>query len=60
MGIYGSRAVGKQTLDELGRTTEFELNFDFEAVVQAEEKWDRLQVYATNYAQLLDRAHSDR
>lgn len=59
MGIYGSRAVGVQELDEDCRTTRFALTFDFDEVAQAEERWKRLAVYATLYGELLDRVRID-
>ena len=55
-GIYGSRAVGMQMADAAGRTIRFELSFDFERVKQAESIWERLQVFATSYRDLLDRS----
>lgn len=55
IGIYGSRAVGTQVLDEMCRTTQFVLTFDFEKVREAEERWKRLSIYATAYEDLLDR-----
>ena len=55
-GIYGSRAVGMQLADAAGRTIRFELSFDFERVKQAESIWERLQVFATSYRDLLDRS----
>ena len=53
-GIYGSRAVGTQQVDSLGRTTSFRLQFGFSAVEAAESRWKRLEVYATSYGDLLD------
>jgi hypothetical protein len=55
-GIYGSRAVGVQQLDEQCRTVRFILTFDFNKVAKAEERWNRLSVYATSYQDLLDRS----
>ena len=55
LGIYGNRAVGVQELDERGRTVRFTLSFDFEKVLSAEQRWDRLTMYATSYRDLLDR-----
>ncbi|REJ87057.1 MAG: hypothetical protein DWQ34_25955 [Planctomycetota bacterium] len=55
LGIYGNRAVGVQELDDQGRTVRFTLSFDFEKVLAAEQRWDRLAVYATSYRDLLDR-----
>lgn len=54
VGIYGSRAVGVQELDDLCRTVRFTLTFDFEEVTKAEDRWNRLSVYATPYEDLLD------
>lgn len=59
IGIYGSRAVGVQELDEHCRTSRFVLTFDFDEVAQAEERWKRLAVYATSYGELLDRVRLD-
>lgn len=53
-GIYGSRGVGYQTADPAGRTIRFTLDFNFEKVQEAELKWNRLALYATSYADLLD------
>lgn len=58
-GIYGSRAVGFQELNEHCQTSRFVLTFDFESVTQAEDRWKRLAVYATSYAELLDRVRLD-
>lgn len=57
LGIYGSRAVGFQSSDPSGRTLRFLLDFNFDEVIKAEEKWDRLAVYATSYRDLLDPQH---
>ena len=54
IGIYGTRAVGQQALDEMGRTVKFTLNFNMDQILQAEERWKRLDVYATAYGDLLD------
>jgi len=55
IGIYGSRALGIQELDEQCRTVRFTLSFDFEQVTAAEARWDRLSVYAESFASYLDR-----
>jgi hypothetical protein len=47
-GIYGSRAVGTQKLGEHCRTPRFTLTFDT-AVPDAEERWNRLAVYAGSW-----------
>lgn len=55
MGIYGNRAVGVQELDEHSQTVRFTLQFDPHEVHLARERWQRLQLFATSYRQLLDR-----
>jgi hypothetical protein len=55
IGIYGSRALGIQELDEHCRTVRFTLTFDFASVAGAEERWKRLAVYAESFAGYLDR-----
>ncbi len=55
IGIYGSRALGIQELDEQCRTVRFTLTFDFSSVATAEERWKRLAVYAESFAGYLDR-----
>ncbi len=55
MGIYGSRAVGFQEIDEHGRTVRFTLSFGFSEVLAAEQRWERLSVYSISYQKLLDR-----
>ena len=55
IGIYGSRALGIQELDEQCRTVRFTLTFDFAGVATAEERWKRLAVYAESYGVHLDR-----
>ena len=54
-GIYGSRAIGIQELDEDGATRRFTLQFGLEHVQSAEERWQRLLVYAVKYSDFLDR-----
>jgi hypothetical protein len=54
-GIYGSRAIGIQELDEDGATRQFTLQFGLEHVQAAEERWQRLLVYAVKYSDFLDR-----
>jgi hypothetical protein len=54
MGIYGTRAVGVQELDDQCKTVRFTLTFDIDAVAAAEQRWHRLSVYATSYRDLLD------
>ncbi len=55
-GIYGTRAVGFQELDDSGNTSRFILRFDKRCVADAREKWERLSVYAVAIERLLDRA----
>ncbi|MEJ7590656.1 MAG: hypothetical protein WKF77_03850 [Planctomycetaceae bacterium] len=55
IGIYGSRAVGTQELDEQARTIRFRLFFDFNSVAAAEDRWNRLAVYSESFASYLDR-----
>ena len=55
MGIYGFSAVGFQELDSDGlRTSQFVLDFDFPSIREAEKRWNRLNVYAASYRDLLD------
>ena len=49
LGIYGNRAVGFQEIDDQGRTIRFTLSFDFAEVLAAEQRWERLSLYATAY-----------
>lgn len=58
-GIYGSRAVGIQQLDEKARTVSFQLDFNLDTVLEAEDRWRRLEVYSTSYADLLDHFRLD-
>ncbi len=53
-GIYGSQAVGTQSLDEECRTREFLLEFNREAVALAGERWERVKLHATPLRTLLD------
>ena len=55
MGIYGQLAVGAQELatDNL-RTHRFLLNFDLNAVREAERHWEKLGVYSIAYKELLE------
>lgn len=55
IGIYGSRALGAQELDDQCRTVKFVLSFDFTRVTEAESRWNRLGVYAKSYSEHLDR-----
>lgn len=55
IGIYGSRALGVQELDEQCRTVRFTLTFDYARVATAEDRWKRLAIYAESFAGYLDR-----
>jgi hypothetical protein len=55
-GIYGERAIGIQELDEQSRTMRFILHFDSQDLKLARDRWERLALYATPYADLLDQA----
>lgn len=54
IGIYGSRALGIQELDDDCRTVRFTLTFNYDDVMAAEKRWARLNVYAAAYADLLN------
>lgn len=60
VGIYGSRALGIQELDERSRTVRFVLQFDPQAIRLAMERWSRLELFATSYDELLDRTDDGR
>lgn len=53
-GIYGERALGIQEIDECGRTLRFTLDVDPQAVRLANERWQRIQLYARSYRSILD------
>lgn len=55
LGIYGSRAIGIQEMDDECRTIRFTLTFQPEQVAAAEMRWNRLSVYAESFADYLDR-----
>ncbi len=57
LGIYGTRAVGRQQLDPSGHTMRFILSFDVDEVCRAEQLWERLNVYAVSYRDLLDQGN---
>jgi hypothetical protein len=60
VGIYGTRALGIQELDERSRTVRFVLQFASEQIRLARERWQRLQLFATPYRHLLDQLPDDR
>ena len=55
IGIYGSRAVGMQELDDDCCTVRFTLTFHRARVTEAESRWTRLAVYAESFSDYLDR-----
>jgi hypothetical protein len=57
-GLYGDRAVGIQEIDEEARTVSFVLEFDEASIRLARERWGRLSLYASPYADLVDRSRS--
>jgi hypothetical protein len=57
-GLYGDRAVGIQEVDEEARTVSFVLEFDEASIRLARAWWDRLLLYASPYADLIDRSSS--
>jgi hypothetical protein len=59
-GIYGNRAVGIQELDDRSRTLRFILQFDAHAIRLARERWQKLQLFATPYRQLLDQIEGEQ
>lgn len=53
-GIYGVHATGTLQIDTQGRTQRFLLDFDTNSIRMAEERWQKLLVYATSYQELLN------
>lgn len=54
-GIYGSHAVGYQVMDGRHRTHRFTIQFNFNAVALAEQRWQRLLAYAIPFDEILNR-----
>jgi hypothetical protein len=54
-GIYGSHAVGYQVIDGRHRTHRFTIQFNFDAVALAEQRWQRLLAYAIPFEENLER-----
>jgi hypothetical protein len=54
IGIYGRSAVGQQQTDFEGKTTRFELCFAANALLQAEQHWQQLMVYAQPLPAIID------
>jgi hypothetical protein len=63
-GIYGDRATGIQELDQQSRTVRFILLFDKQSIKLGQDRWARLSLYATPYADLVAlkrrQEHEDR
>jgi hypothetical protein len=59
-GLYGTRAVGVQELDDSGRTLKFTLDLDPQAVRVAEERWRRLALYAVPFGNIRDDVEPSR
>jgi len=53
MGIYGAEAVGWQQTDLQGRTIRYEINFDQEAVAEAEQRWNQLLLFAKPFDEVI-------
>jgi hypothetical protein len=53
IGIYGSRALGTQVLDERCQTVQFTLTFDYTKVAEAEDRWNGLSTYAESVRRFL-------
>ena len=45
-GVYGKTAVGYQVTDEVGQTLRYEMLFGPHHVQLAEDRWQRLSLYA--------------
>ena len=58
-GLYGNRAVGLHELNDSAKTVRFSLSFDEGDMQAAEDRWQRLRVYAISYGELLDQTASD-
>lgn len=54
-GIYGSHAVGYQVMDGRQQTNRFTIQFNFDAVALAEQRWARLLAYAKPFDEILGR-----
>lgn len=60
MGIYGTRATGTLDLDPQCRSVRFLFDFSPDGVRLAEERWNRLSLYAKSYKALLDQSIQGR
>ncbi len=54
-GLYGDVAVGFQIVDKNGRTSRFEIDYRASERQAAQRIWERLNLFATSYPDLLDR-----
>ena len=59
MGLYGTRAVGIQELDERCRTIRFTLSFNDSDLQLARNRWERLELFAKPFRELLDQIDRD-
>lgn len=55
LGIYGNRATGWLELDTQCRTSRFTFDFSQESLRIADQRWNRLSLYAVSFAELLER-----
>lgn len=53
-GIYGDRATGEQETDNDSRTMRFVLSFNEASIRLAQDRWERLLLFARPYGGLLD------
>jgi hypothetical protein len=54
MGIYGQEAVGMQQTDFEGKTVRFELCFDSNSLMQAEQRWLQILSFAKSLHDIID------
>jgi len=54
VGIYGTKAIGRQELDTKSRTMQFSLSFNQNDVEQGIQNWKRLKMYSRSVRKLLD------
>ena len=53
MGIYGADAVGWQQTDLQGRTLRYEVSFNRDAVIEAEQRWNQLLLFAKSFDEVV-------
>ena len=51
-GIYGTEAYGEQFVDFEGRTQRYRICFQASGIREAEERWERIHLYATLFDEL--------